>query len=244
MRAPGDAFGDHVALAARRGRLEQVARAVPGIAWMLAVALLVVLLLALGTPLVAWGFEIAAALFLVAAIGALYILYARRIQRHRLLIRMDLHARLPDSVLTTGDWENGTPDAWREGQRRATLRALEQIEWKSAWPVTWPKRANLPLVSALVLLAAISLLHRQWHAQHRAAELAEAKVNAPLPKDQLQPLNDVFKDWDAAQKIAPSPELAQLLKDVQPLRQQMEEGGRTPFFGPEGELVSGVLLMV
>jgi hypothetical protein len=226
LRAPGDAFGHHVALAARRRRLEQLARAVPVIAWALAVALLVVLLLALATPLIAWGFELATAPLLVAAIGALYI-YARRIQRHRLLTRMDLHARLPDSVLTAGDWENDTPDAWRESQRRATLRALEQIEWKSAWPVAWPKRANLPLLSALILVAAISLLHRQWHAQHRAAELAEAKASAPLPKDQLQPLNDVFKDWDAAQKIAPSPELAQLLKDVRPLREQMENGRLT-----------------
>jgi len=223
LRAPGDAFGHHLTLAARRGRLEHVARATPVLAWTLAVALLVVLLLALVTPLIAWGFEIGAALPLFAALGALYI-YTRAIQRHWLLTRMDLHARLPDAVLTTGDWENDTTDAWREGQRRATLRALEQIEWKTAWPVAWPKRANLPLVSALILVAAISLLHRQWHVQHRAAELAEAKVSAPLPKDQLQPLNDVFKDWDAAQKIAPSPELAQLLKDVQPLREQMEQG--------------------
>jgi hypothetical protein len=226
LREPGDAFGRHVALAARRGRLEQLALAAPRIAWTLAVALLLVLVLALATPLVAWAFEIAATCLLLTALGALYI-YGRKVQRHRLLTRMDLHAQLPDAVLTTGDWENDAPDAWREGQRRATLRALEQIQWKTAWPVAWPSRSTLPLVSALILVLAIGLLHRQWHAQHRVIELAEAKTSAPVPKDQLQPLNDVFKDWDAAQKIAPSPELAALLKDVQPLREQMEDGKLT-----------------
>ncbi len=221
--ASSEAFRAQVARAARRGRWERLARVSIRIAWCLAGGLLLVLLLSLSTPLVAWSLEIVLGLFGAALLTAVVVQRAR-LDRHRLLTRMDTQAKLPDSVLTTGDWEGASPDGWREGQRRATLKALEGIDWRAAWPVSWPRLLWLPLVSSLLLAAIIGLVRQNWQVKHRAQEAALAQENAPVPAAQLKPLEEVFADWDAAQKIAPSPELEQLLREIKPMRDQMAAG--------------------
>jgi hypothetical protein len=218
-----DAFRIQLARAAQRGRLERLAQASSTIAWSLAIALLVLLLLGLATPVAAWALLVALALFGLALLAA-FVVHRAGIGRHRLLTRMDLHGNLPDAVLSTGDWEGAAPDAWREGQRRSTLSALAGIDWRRAWPVAWPRLLWVPLASALFLALVLGWMQLHWQARHHAAELAAARENAPVAPERLQPLQEVFKDWDAAEKIAPSPELEKLLQEIKPMRDQMAAG--------------------
>ena len=221
-----DAFRKQVRMAASRYRLERFARASWPLAWALAVAFLVLLLLALMTPLVAWAWQIGAGLLLVALIGSV-VIYSRGHDRHHLLIRMDAQAKLPDSVLSAGDWETIQDDPWRQRQRVETLRRLEQVNWRDVWPVRWPRLLWLPLASTVFLAGIMSLLQQNWHQREQLATLAQREVDKPVAADQIKPLEQVFKDWEEAQKIAPSPELAALLKQIKPLRDQMASGQMT-----------------
>ena len=125
--------------------------------------------------------------------------------------------------------ERSPLDPWREAQRLETLRLLEKINWRQAWPVRWPRLAlaaagNFAFCSCVMLaLVQIELGAEQTHRAHLAEDLA----NAPVTAEQLKPLEQVFQDWDAAQKIAPSPELEKLLQDLKPMRDQMAEGKMT-----------------
>jgi hypothetical protein len=223
---PGDAFRKQVRAARFRYHLEQLTRASWSIAWGLAGGLSVALILALLTPVAAEAMLIALA-FLLLALGAALGIYLRKIDRHRLLVRMDAHGKLSDSVLTAGDWESAPADPWRERQRLETLRLLEKIDWRKAWPVRWPSLLWLPLATSLFLIVILALVQSNWTQQTRRAHLAEDLANAPVTAQQLQPLEQVFQDWDAAQKIAPSPELEKLLQDLKPMRDQMAEGKMT-----------------
>jgi len=220
----GEAFQKHIRIAAARYRLERLARASRPISWALAVALLIVLLLALTTPLVAW-----ALLFILVVTGlsaaTAAAIYFRRLDRHRLFVRMDAHGKLPDAVLSSGDWENAPAnEPWRTAQRAGTLRLLEKIDWKQAWPVCWPQLLWLPLICSVLLAVVVGLVERNWSERTRAANLAVQQENAPVAPEQVKPLEQVFKDWDEAEKIAPSPELAELLKEIKPLRDDMAAG--------------------
>lgn len=222
-----EAFRAQIRKASARYRLERLSRASRAVAWAVAGTLLLLLLLSLVTPVVAWAGPVGIAVCLIGLVSALVIFY-RAIERHHLLVRMDMHGKLPDSVLSSGDWEtvaDGNP--WCERQRAETLRQLEKIDWRQAWPVRWPRFLWVPLTGSLVLLVALSLVQRNWQEKERLNNLAAAQENAPVQKEQLKPLEDVFKDWDAAQQIAPSPEMEQMLKDLKPLRDQMASGKMT-----------------
>ncbi len=222
---PAEAFRQQVAAAASRYHLERLSRVSGPIAWGLAGALFVVLILALITPVAADALFVALMLMLLALGGSLFV-YLGKIERHRLLVRMDAHGNLPDSALTAGDWESAA-DPWREAQRMGTLRALEQIDWRQAWPVRWPRMIGLPLATSLFLVVMIALVQFSYLEQTRRTHLAEDLANAPVSAEQLKPLEQVFQDWDAAQKIAPSPELEKLLQDLKPMRDQMAQGKMT-----------------
>jgi hypothetical protein len=212
----GEAFRTQIRRAGGRYRLERLARLSWPLAWSLTGALLVLLLLALATSVKLWALPVALIVLALGAIIALAI-HRARVDRHRLLVRMDAHSHLPDAVLSAGDWETAPRDAWRERQRLEMLAALQKIDWRGAWPVRWPRLLWLPLACAALLTVALGLMQARGIAQVRAAALAE----------QVKPLEQVFQDWDAAQKIAPSPELAELMKQIQPMRAQMAAGQMT-----------------
>lgn len=218
-----EAFRAQIATAARRFRLERLAATSLALAWSAAAGLLVVLVAGLifQEP---WFLPYIAVTLVVACTVAGIFIYWSRLDHHRLRVRMDTHAKLPDSVLSTGDWENASLDPWREQQRRQTLSALENLSWPAAWPVRWPRKLRVPVLCALMLVLGLALVSVNGAARARASMMAERAANAPVAKEQLKPLEDVFKDWEEAQKIAPSPEMDKLLKDLQPLRQQMAEG--------------------
>jgi hypothetical protein len=148
-----DAFRRQIRSAAARYHLERLARASRPIAWTLAVALLSLLILALVTPLAAYAWQIALALLLLG-LASCAVIYRTGFDRRRLFVRMDAHAKLPDSVLSAGDWENANgDDPWRARQRTETLRRLENTDWRKTWPVRWPRHLWLPLASSLLLVA-------------------------------------------------------------------------------------------
>ncbi len=221
-----DAFRKQIRKAASRYRLERLAGASWQVAWAVAVTLLVILLLVLATPLAAYGLPIALAFILIGLVAA-FVIYRSRLDRHRLCVRMDVHAKLPDSVLSAGDWESVESDPWRQAQRDRTLCLLDQIEWRQVWPVCWPRLLWLPLAASAFLIAVIGFMQHNWTEKQRQEVLAQQQENAPVAAEQLKPLQQVFQDWDDAQKIAPSPELEELLKEIKPLRDKMADGQMT-----------------
>jgi len=220
---PGEAFRKQIGAAASRFHLERLTRASWPIAWGLSGALAALLVLAFFTSVAADALFVSLA-FLLIAFGCALVIYRRKIDRHRLLVRMDAQGKLPDSVLSAGDWESVAEDPWRERQR---IETLEKIDWRQAWPVRWPRLLWLPLATSLFLIVMLALVQLNWVQQTRRAHLAEDLANAPVTAEQLKPLEQVFQDWDAAQKIAPSPELEKLLQDLKPMRDQMAEGKMT-----------------
>jgi hypothetical protein len=223
---PRDAFRKQIRIAAARYHLERLTRASWPIAWSIAATFWVVLILSLCTPVAAYALQIALALLALGLVGAVSI-YCARLDRRRLFIRMDAHGKLPDSVLSAGDWENAVEDPWRERQRVETLRLLEKMDWKKAWPVTWPRLLWLPLTASFLLLITLGFVQHGWIGRTALAHLAEQQENAPVTAEQLKPLEQVFQDWDSAQKIAPSPEMQELLKQIKPMRDEMASGKMT-----------------
>ena len=221
-----EAFRKQIRIASARYRLERLTYLSKPIAWTLAITLLVVVLFSLVTPLAAYASQVALALLVLCFAWSLCV-YSARLDRHRLFVRMDTRAKLPDSVLSAGDWESVHEDPWRERQRIETLHLLEKIDWRKTWPMHWPRLLWLPLVSSLVLLFAIVVVQRDWLERTRLANLAELQENAPVAAEQLKPIEQVFQDWDDAQKIAPSPEMEELLKEIKPMRDQMASGQMT-----------------
>lgn len=221
-----EAFRKQIRIAAARFRLERLARASRPIAWTLATALLFLLLLSLATDTAAFAIQIALALLLLGLAWAL-VVYRLRVDRHRLLIRMDAQAKLPDAILSTGDWESAATDPWREGQRVQTVRLLEMVNWRQVWPVRWPRLLWFPLACSVLLAAVVGIIQMHWIERNHLAQLASQQENAPVPTEQLKPLEQVFQDWDEAQKLAPSPEMEELLKQIKPMRDQMAAGRMT-----------------
>ena len=225
--ADGDAFRKHILKAAWRFRLERVAGLSWPVAWGLTGALLVLLLLALLVSLGTWTAPTALILFFIA-VGAMMMILEAKVDRQRLLGRMDAQARLPDSVLSTGDWVNDkAADPWRDRQRAETLKRLEQVNWAEAWPVRWPKLLWVPLVSSVLLVAIIWKIQMDYSRQQGQAQLVSQEENKTVAADQLKPIQQVFQDWDEAQKIAPFPEMEELLKEIKPMRDQMAAGQMT-----------------
>jgi len=221
-----EAFRKQIRIASTRYRLERLTYASKSMAWSLAIALLFLLLLALLTPLAAYASQAALLLLVLGIAWSLRVYYAR-LDRHRLFVRMDARAKLPDSVLSAGDWESMHEDPWRERQRIETLRLLEKVDWHKTWPMHWPRLLWLPLAGSAALLLALVMTQRDWVERNRLANMEEQLENAPVATEQLKPLEQVFQDWDDAQKIAPSPEMEELLKQIKPMRDQMASGQMT-----------------
>ena len=222
-----EAFREQIRLAAARYHLERLIGAGKPTAWALAIGLLLALILSLVTPLAAYAVPMGLAL-LAVSLGLCGAVYLRRLDQRRLFIRMDAHAKLPDSVLSAGDWESTTgDDPWRERQRIETLRLLEKIDWRTTWPMHWPRFLWLPVSASLFLLGMLAMV--QWNSleQTRQARRVAMEEAAPITTEKLKPLEEIFQDWEDAQKVAPSPELAELLKEIKPMRDEMAAGQMT-----------------
>ena len=213
-------------LASARYRMERLAAASRTLAWTLTDVLFVLLILALLTPVAAWAWGLALDLILLC-LGAAIFIYRRHLDRHRLWSRMDIHGKLPDSVLSAGDWEDVTADPWRERQRRETLHHLEKIDWRKVWPVRWPRFLWLPVIISVLLTMMLGVLQHQYTTKSRQTQILQAREEGPVAQEQIKPLEQVFQDWDEAQKIAPSEEMKELLKEIKPLRDQMATGKMT-----------------
>jgi hypothetical protein len=220
------AFAAQLRRAAARDRLERLARLSWPLAWAVTVGVALLSLLALTTGLAAWGPQLAAGLVGLGVLVAAFI-YGRKPERHRLFQRIDARLRFPDLVLSAGDWEGAAGEPWRLAQRRQALTRLAGVDWRSAWPVRWPRRLWRPATSILLLMGGLWLVQQTWRARVREAEAARQRENPVVTAQKLKPLEAVFKDWEEAQKIAPSPELKKLLEDLKPLRDQMAPGQMT-----------------
>lgn len=168
-----------------------------------------------------WAIGFCALLLVLSAIG----LFFYRVPWPLIHRRMDEQLRLPDSVLTSGEWRksNSVAEPWAEMQLRQTLAALRGVDWKKTWPVKWPAYTAAAVAAFLAVLFLIGL---QWntHEQELLAEAAIIQSRIEKPSDQIQALEETIQDWERALEVQPDPELAALLKELQPMREQMKDG--------------------
>jgi len=197
------------------------------LAWGLAISLLILFVVILMISPGTWALSAAILLVFGAGFTAMGSL-ERKVDRTRLLSRMDIHAKLPDSILSAGDWPNvESSDPWRARQRDETLAHLNKADWNKTWPAHWPRLLWLPLACSIFLAAVIWKVQMDWIYQQWRIQAAIHPENMTVAAEQVKPVEQVFKDWDEAQKIAPSPEMAELLKEIKPMRDEMAAGKMT-----------------
>ncbi len=200
-----------------RVRLERMRRAVGlmvyvllagAIAW--TAAILVRPEWALGVPI---GLGVAALLLFVAVDAALFW----QVDRRRVLLRMDRQLLLKDAVISSSELVGEGSDGWRERQVEQTIARLRQRPWGELWPARWPRFTG---VSALTLLFFAGVLWLNYF----VAESAARPVPNAFVEAQMQALEQVFKDWEEAEKKFDDPELRRLLEELKPLREKIAAG--------------------
>lgn len=209
--------------AALRFRLERL-RA--GLRWLYLSGAALILLLIVGTvttPSLANSAWTGSLVCLFALLLSGVVLFFCPVPWRRIHRRMDEQLNLPDSILTSAEWRASAPSAWKDIQLCQTVSALKGVNWRTAWPLRWPQftaAAAVALIAALLCLASFQNLRRQDLALQN--EIVEARKEKP--SDQLKALEETIEDWELAQQTQPDPELAALLAELQPLREQMKQG--------------------
>nr|MDQ3624802.1 hypothetical protein [Verrucomicrobiota bacterium] len=200
-----------------RVRLERLRRAVAATIWLLLIAATVwtaALLwrpeLALAAPI---GLGFAAALLLMVADVALFW----QVDAHKVLLRIDRQLGLADATVTSTELADEPRDDWRRRQLLQTIEDLKRRSWDQHWPRRWPRLTSLAAVTLTVFGA---LLLQCYFVEKAGAQPA----SAPFLQSQLQALEEVFKDWEEAQKKFDDPELRRALEELKPLREKMASG--------------------
>jgi len=159
----------------------------------------------------------------VMAFMSILVILALKVDPRAVQAKMDAAANWPDSVQSASSWPEGEASEWHRLQEEQTMKLLESQSWKSNWPMRWPKLAWVPGVGALAVAILLFMGQARWQqVQARTTRMAEDQAaNLQAQKDMLE---EVFKDWDQAQKEQPDPELEALLKELEPLREQLAEG--------------------
>lgn len=203
---------------ARAERRARGQRLIEATGWFLrgaAVFLALVLAATLVVPGVsAWGGGSLAALVAVLVFLAV-VAWFRPIPKACLARRIDKHAGLADHAITSAELESEKGSGWLRLQYEDTMARLQSIDWKTAWPLRWPRFSG-GMAVAVVLLAA--LLAGRFLTYHPATMEKDRGL-----ADEVAAIEEVFKDWEQAAELTQDPELKKLLAEVQPMREQLPE---------------------
>lgn len=179
--------------------------------------LLVLLLAALGVFPQAAGaapliLGIAAACVLILLVAA----WARPIDDHRAARALDAHFDLPDHALSAAELKPDAGEDWLRLQHEDTAARLANLDWKTRWPVRWPKFSAAAGV-AVVLLAGLVALRLAF----LPAPVSAASAGAS-PEDAAA-IEELLADWEKAAELTEDPQLKELLAELQPLRDQLPQ---------------------
>lgn len=202
------------AQAARRLRGERTRR------WALAASCIASTLLALwGGAALLWpgvaGFSavfVGACLLGVATICA--VAWFLPLPSNHIARALDRERSLPDSAVSAHELAEGeVPESWRTRQLEDTVRRAEEAVPRRGGRFDWA--LALGVASALVLGISVLFLN---------VRTAAAEPVDPVLAQHGVDLEELFQDWELAQRESPDPQLEELLKEVEPLREMLAEG--------------------
>lgn len=126
--------------------------------------------------------------------------------------RLDREHGLPDSVLSASELDEERKHLWRDAQLEDTLRNLQ---------ASAPARQRTGLRRVYAILAFLGILIGATLVLPNPAEAKADSISATQAED----LRALFDDWEKAQKEQPDPQLEALLKELEPIREKLEQGG-------------------
>ena len=217
---PATVLREQLAAAAKRWRLEWLARTLGRLVLVLAAIFTAWALLSFVLPTAARDWPAGA----LVALGAILLIVAESRLREpdwpRIRRRADRCLGLPDAVLSASEFQEGADTGgasteWRARQLAQTTASLRQVDWRRAWPVRVPGAVR---VSGLVTLLAIAFVG--WRFTVLRASEAPPPPTAQA-RDTARALREVFDDWDQSERDQHDPELRKLLDELRPLREKL-----------------------
>jgi hypothetical protein len=170
--------------------------------------------------LVAWLFPAAAVvctvlavLSLGAAVIALVAAWLQPVSDLEAARAIDGHFDLPDHTLSAAELKSDAGESWLRLQRADTAARLAHLDWKTRWPIVWPKfsaaAGTLAVLLAGLLVTRLAFLPP-------SATAAEAG-----PNEAAATVEEMLADWEKAAELTDDPELKELLAELQPLREEL-----------------------
>lgn len=172
------------------------------------------------TAVVAWIFPSAAlacallgAAAVLAAVVAAVAAWSQPVSGLQAARAVDTHFDLPDHTLSAAELKAEAGESWLQLQREDTAARLTNLDWKTRWPIVWPK-FSVAAGAAVVLLAALL-----------TARLAVLPPTAPLaetaPRESAAAVEEMLADWEKAAELTEDSELKELLAELKPLREEL-----------------------
>lgn len=122
---------------------------------------------------------------------------------------------LPDHTLTASELPAEDAAGWLRLQHEDTDARLRGVDWKTSWPLRWPRFSALAATAA-VLLAGLLALRLTIFAPAAPVVVEQAGL-----VNEAAAVEELLKDWDKAAELTQDPELKDLLAELQPLREQL-----------------------
>jgi hypothetical protein len=148
-----------------------------------------------------------------AALIALAVIWFRPVSDLEAARAVDSHFELPDNALSSAELNVDSGAGWVKLQQEDTASRLKNLDWKSRWPIIWPKFSAA--AGGAVLLLAVLLAFRITFLPSAQAAIPDTRA------EDAASIEEMLKDWEKAAEMTEDPELKELLAELQPLRDQL-----------------------
>jgi len=122
---------------------------------------------------------------------------------------------LPDHTLTSSELHSEKGGGWLRLQHEDTTARLRDVDWKSSWPMRWPRFSALA-GAAVVLLGGLVALRLTVYAPEAPVVAEQTGLG-----NEAATVEELLKDWEKAAELTGDPELKNLLAELQPMREQL-----------------------
>lgn len=164
-------------------------------------------------PKAAIAIGVVAAVLIVAALVWLAASWFQPVSDLAAARAVDSHFGLPDNALSSSELKTDAGAEWLRLQHEDTATRLKNLDWKSRWPIIWPK-FSAAAGGAVLLLAAILAT--------RIILLPSAEAAIPTTRaDDAASIEEMLADWEKAAEMTDDPELKELVAELRPLRDEL-----------------------